>query len=232
MIKTIIKEHPLRDIVLDFDDAIEAPEFEKRKLALYYEAHDKTWTLKQHAEQQIKSLQEADGMIQELSIRRLGIEQDLDFMEEGLGLKAYDENLKIDSEIIIDIGTFFESGIRHNKDLQRLYTIIHKLTLTFNEDVGNIYEDDFLIDPMYFSMLSELYQRYDDISVHTVSLDEDHQNFLGAYGEVHDLFFQYIDLAEEIFDQYAQLVQVSEKLYRRMEIVQDRLDDKISGRED
>lgn len=232
MIRTIVKEHPLRDIVLDFDDAIEAPEFEQRKLALYYEAHDKSWALRQHAEQQIKSLREADGIIDELSIRRLGIEQELDLMEEGLGLKAYDENLKIDSEIIIDIGGFFESGIRHNKDLQQLYTIIHELTLTFNEDVGNIHEDDYLIDPMYFSMLSELYQRYEELSVHTVSLDEDHQNFLGAYAEVDELFFYYIDLAEEIFDKYAHLVQVSERLYRRMETVQDRLDDKMSRDQD
>lgn len=227
MIKTIVKKHPLRDIVLDFDDTIEPPEFERRALSMYYEAHDKTWDLQRHAAEQLAKINSGSEKVDDLLLRKLGIEQELHFLEESLGIKEYDEDIVIDEEITIDVTGLFERTQKHHDDLNEVYSLVDGLTKEYNEDIDNIFEDDYLIDPKYFDVLYELYQRYDEVSVHTVSLDDDHQTFLGAYQKVEKTFFDYLDMAGQLFDRYADLVYGSDDLYRRVNAVYERINDKM-----
>lgn len=225
MIKTIIKNHPFRDIVLDFNDAVVAPDFEQHALGIYYEAHDRCWTLKQHTEAQLSALEKADVLIGDLSMRRLVLEQELELIEEALKLKEQDESLVLEGEFTIDIAAFFETGDLHNEDLQELFALIYETMEIYNQDIDNLGEDDQLIAPVYFEVLSPLYQRYPELSVDTVSLDEDHQDFLGAYGDLYERFFYYLERSGAIFEQYADLVYVCEAIYRRMERVRTFFDD-------
>lgn len=227
MIKTIVKKHPLRDIILDFDDKIVPLLFEQEALQSYYEAHDKTWEIKDHVSNIENKLQAADDTIEDLSFRRLGIEQELEILEDWLGVTELEDKELFDGEITIDIGAFFAICDKHNTDIQELYEQVINLTETYNHDVENIYEDDTVIDPDYFNALNELYPRYEELSVHTVSLDDDHQAFLEEYGKVEERFFHYTALAREVFDKYKSLVDTTQAVYRRIEVVDQLLRDKL-----
>ncbi|NGM64270.1 hypothetical protein [Sphingobacterium sp. SGR-19] len=227
MIKTIVKEHPLKDITLDFDDEITPPPFEQEALQSYYEAHDKTWEVKEHVSKIKAELKAADDTIEDLSFRRLGIEQELEILEDWLGVTELEDKELFDGEITIDIGTFFTVCDKHNVDIQNLYEKIVDLTEIYNRDIENIYEDDAVINPEYFSALDEVYPRYEEVSVHTVSLDDDHQAFLEEYGKVEELFFHYTELAKEIFDKYKNLVETTQIVYRRVEVIDQLIRDKL-----
>lgn len=227
MIKTIVKEHPLKNITLDFDDEITPPPFEQKALQSYYEAHDKTWEIKEHVSKIEGELKAVDDTIEDLSFRRLGIEQELEILEDWLGVTELEDKELFDGEITIDIGTFFTVCDNHNVDIQELYEKVVSLTEIYNRDIENIYEDDAVIDPTYFNALDEVYPRYEEVSVHTVSLDDDHQTFLEEYGKIEELFFHYTALAREIFDKYKNLVETTQAIYRRVEIVDQLLRDKL-----
>ncbi len=228
-LKTVVKKHPLKDIILDFDLDITPPPFEVEALNYYYEAHDKTWTIKQHAMDMEKRLEEANAIIEDLVLRRLGIEQELEILEDWLGVAELEDIPYFEESITIDINVFLTSCLKHNEDLNQLYEKVDAITSTYNRDVENIYEDDYLIDPMYFDTLDDLYPRYDELSVHTVSLDDDHQEFLGTYSKVSELFFHYMDMGGELFDRYGTLVEVCQSLYYRVEDVDQIIRDKIKG---
>ncbi|HLT88035.1 MAG TPA: hypothetical protein VKZ57_10610 [Sphingobacterium sp.] len=231
MIKTIVKEHPLKNITLDFDDEITPLPFEQEALQSYYEAHDKTWEVKEHVSKIQAELKAADDTIEDLSFRRLGIEQELEILEDWLGVTELEDKELFDGEITIDIGTFFAVCDKHNVDIQNLYEKIVDLTETYNRDIENIYDDDAVINPEYFNALDEVYPRYEEVSVHTVSLDDDHQAFLEEYGKVEELFFHYTALAREIFDKYKNLVDTTQIIYRRVEVVDQLLRDKLKREE-
>ena len=227
MIKTIVKEHPLKDITLDFDDEITPPPFEQEALRSYYEAHDKTWEIKEHVSKIETELKNVDDTIEDLSFRRLGIEQELEILEDWLGVTELEDKELFDGEITIDIGTFFITCDKHNVDIQNLYEKVVDLTGIYNRDIENIYEDDAIIEPKYFNALDEVYPRYEEVSVHTVSLDDDHQAFLEEYGKVEELFFHYTELAREIFDKYKNLVETTQVVYRRVEVIDQLIRDKL-----
>lgn len=231
MINTIVRKHPLKNITLDFDDEITPPTFEKEALESYYEAHDKTWEIKQHVLKIEAELKVVDDIIEDLALRRLGIEQELEILEDWLDINELEEQALFDGEITIDIGVFMATCDKHNSDIQELYDTVVKLTAVYNNDIENIYEGDLIIDPRYFDIIDEVYLRYEEVSVHTVSLDDDHQAFLEEYGKVEDYFFHYTDLAREIFDKYKSLVETTQPIYRRVEVVDRLLRDKLKNGE-
>lgn len=227
MIKTIVKKHPLRNITLDFDDEITSPSFELEALQCYYEAHDKTWAIEAHVSAIEAQLKIIDDIIADLALRRLGIEQELEILEDWLGVTELEDKALFDGEITIDIGTFFSICDQHNTEIQSLYEKVVNLTEVYNQDIEHIYEDDAVIDPKYFSALDDVYPRYEEVSVHTVSLDDDHQAFLEEYGKVEEHFFHYTALAREVFDKYKDLVETTQAIYHRVEIVDQLLRDKL-----
>ncbi|NGM61205.1 hypothetical protein G5B30_04645 [Sphingobacterium sp. SGG-5] len=230
-LKTIVKEHPLKDIVLEFDQDITPPSYEQEALQHYYNAHDKTWAMKERAEAMMKRLEEAKNTVEDLNLRRLGMEQELEILEDWLGVAQMEDIPYFDESITIDINGFFEVSLKHNDELQALYEVVNDLTTAYNKDIDNLYEDDYLIDPMYFDVLDDVYKHYEEVSVHIVSLDDDHQAFLGEYGTVSKSFFQYLDLGEEVFERYRVLVEVTQRVYDRVGIVDQTFRNKLKGLE-
>ncbi|MFD2969490.1 hypothetical protein [Sphingobacterium bambusae] len=227
MIKTIVKSHPLRDIILDFDDAITPPQFEQEALAHYYKAHDLTYAVRLEAAARMPRLRAVYAVLSDLLLRSLAIEQDLDFLEDALGIAKSPDLDSFEGELTIRLEDFYSMTLKHSEDLHGVYDVICALTDQYNADIQKIDEDEYLIDPMYFGVLHELYGRYDEVSVHTVSLDDDNQNFLGAYGDVEKEYFAYTDFANLVFEKYGQLVPASDKLYRRVELVEAKLKEKL-----
>lgn len=223
------KQHPLKPINLSFQENRQPPAFEVEALRQYKKAHDETWKLKVQCQSRIGQLMLLQSEIDDLYFEKFSLEQQLEIFEEALGIGGPAVLPAFDQEIIMDLGGFFDNTVRHNKALQELHTQVVDASSRYNEAIANLYEDDFLIDPMYFDVLSQVYQRYEEVEVDTVSLDRDHQEFLEAYGEVHDLREEYMGVGQRVFDGYSRLHHESEDLYRRSEIVSDRIDEEMGG---
>src|SRR3546814_10649031 len=79
--KEIVKQHPLRTIILEFDVDKPALDFEIAALDAYYRQHDRTWETKQRLLHHKDALFELEVKITELEYLLLPTEQQLDFLE-------------------------------------------------------------------------------------------------------------------------------------------------------
>lgn len=226
----VTKQHPLKPISLSFREGKQPPAFEVDALKRYKKAHDETWKRKLWYETQKGHLMLLRSDIGELSYEIFMLGEKLEVFEEALGIRdpADAPALELGSEV--DLNAFFDRTLQHNQAVQQLHKQAVEASTRYNEAVASLYEDDYLIDPMYFDILHELYQRYEEVEVDIVSLDKDHQDFLGAYGEVNKLREEYMQQGQQVFEAYTQLLDDSEDVYRRADVVQDELDELMDGK--
>ena len=222
--KSVARIHPLKPIHLSFKMGKQAKPFEVEALKKYRKAHDETW------KRRITYIAERDKLLllqaemAELSYEMFDLGEQLEVFEEALGFSERDETNITTLGPDYDINLLFERIEEHNRAMQELHTHIVEAATRYNKEVSSLYEDDFLIDPMYFDILHEVYRRYDEVEVDTVSLDKDHQDFLEAYAEVKRQHEDYMQVGQRVFDSYADLLDDAEELYRRAEAVQDGID--------
>ena len=222
--KSITRDHPLKPICLSFKMGKQAPPFEVEALKKYKKAHDETW------KRRITYIAEKDRILllkaemADLSYELFDLGEQLEVFEEALGLPLPGGTSPMPLGPNYDINLLFERIEQHNRTMQEFHTTIVKAANHYNKTVASLYEDDYIIDPMYFDILHEVYRRYEEVEVDTVSLDKDHQDFLGAYGEVRKLREDYMQFGQQVFDSYAGLLGDAEELYRRAEAVQDGID--------
>lgn len=167
--------------------------------------------------------------ISELSYEIFTLGEKLEVFEEALGIREPTDTPALDRTSDFDLNAFFDRIFQHNQSVQQLHKQMVEASTIYNEAVASLFEDDYLIDPMYFDILHELYQRYEEVEVDIVSLDKDHQGFLEAYGEVDKLREEYMQQGQQVFEAYEQLLDDSEDVYRRADIVQDSLDEMMDG---
>lgn len=215
--KTIVKEHPLRAIILNFDLTKEAPEFETKALEAYYLEHDQTWTTKQNLLQHKDALYQLDIAITESEYMLLPIEQQLDFLEMGLQLVEGVELPIMDKEFSIDVGAFFKEVLAHNKAMDEFYADLLAEWEWFDRWADYIYEHEDWCQPNQRYLIHEVYRRYKEVSVDIVSLDKDQQAFFGAHGEVRDLQKDYFDYGNQVFAMYNRVKDRAEAAYHRSE---------------
>src|SRR5690606_19873324 len=120
--KEIVKQHPLRPIILEFDMDKPALDFETEALAAYYRQHDKTWETKQRLHEHKDVLFQLEVKITELDYALLPIEQQLDFLEAGFQLTDQSGLPFIEEGFTIDVGEFNNDIIQHNRELVELWT--------------------------------------------------------------------------------------------------------------
>lgn len=225
--KKRVRKHPLKDIVLHFNEGIAAPDFEVVGLQEYVKAHDLTWAVKRRFQDMLQKLTVINQTIDSLQLDRLAMEQDMDFVEEALGLTTLDADILPEGELTIDVTQLFQRVWQQNQHMIALYPKVEAAVDEYNEFMNNLYDDDYLIDPHYFKVLDKLYQRYEELSVDLVSLDHDRKEFLEAYGEVDETFDQYYLLGQEVFEKYSYLYELLEELYKRNDIVQAAINNKF-----
>lgn len=229
--KTIIKEHPLKDIILDFDESKVAPDYENVALALYYEAHDVVQSLKEKCDSMAKDLETADSKISELYAEGLLLEQELDIIEDGLGLKPEEEMTPIETEMTIDVTEFIERVSAHNMEMQEFYDLIDSLTTRHNAFLDMLERDEYggeyPVPAKYFDIFSDIYPRYEELCVDIVSLDEDEDKFRQEYSKVDKVYENNLDFTTEVIDNYYRLYYFTDDIYRRTEIVSEALNKKI-----
>jgi len=228
--KHVTKQHPLKPISLSFHESKQPPPFEVAALKRYKKAHDETWKRRMGYETQKGQLMLLSSEITELSYEIFDLGERLEVFEEALGIGEPTDPPAWDRDSDFDLNAFFERIVQHNGAVQQLHRQIVAAATQYNKTVASLYDDDYMIDPMYFDILHELYQRYEEVEVDIVSLDKDHQDFLGAYGEVDKLREEYMQKGQHVFEAYEQLIDDSENVYGRADAVQDRLDELMDGK--
>ncbi len=216
--KEIVKEHPLRPIILQFDLKKKALDFEVKALAAYYRMHDRSWETKQNLSQHKNTLTEIDIKTIELEYRLAPIKQQLDFMEAAFKLADNVELPEIAEPFTIDIADFYEEVESHNKDLIALHKDITVEMQWFNDWADYIYENEDWFDEQDDEgdkLIHQVFKHYDEVSVDIISLDRDQQEFFGVLGHIRKLQQEYFDYGEEVSAQYARVHHESEAIYQR-----------------
>ena len=227
--KNVAKEHPLKPICLSYREGFQAAAFEVEALKKYKKAHDETWKRRITYVTEKDRLMLLKSELAELSYELFDLGEQLSVFEEALGITVLNEidRIKIGSDY--DVNRLFDRVEQHNRSLQRLHKAMKKAAARYNKAVANLYEDNYMIDPMYFDILHELFQRHEEVKVDIVSLDQDHQAFLEAYHEVKKLREAYMLYGNQVFSSYEQLLEDAEDLYMRTNAVQDGIDEMMDG---
>lgn len=228
--KHVTKQHPLKPIRLSFEEGKQPPAFEVEALKRYKKAHDETWKRKMWYETQKGQLMLLGSELAELSYEIFDLGERLEPFEEALGIGEPSVLPAFEYDSDFDLNALFDRILQHNQAVQQLHKQMVEASTIYNKAVASLYEDDYLIDPVYFDVLDELYRRYEEVEVDIVSLDKDHQDFLGAYGEVDKLREAYMQQGQQVFEAYAQLIDDSEEVYKRADVVQDQLDEMMDGK--
>lgn len=224
--KTIIRDHPLRTIILDFDLDKKAPDFETKALAAYYDMHDKTWETKQKLFEHKDKLFELDIQLTESEYMLLPIEQQLDFLEVGLQLVEGVELPPFDEDFSIDVGDFIREVISHHQGMIDLHEDLVMEWKWFDDWAQFIYDHEDWCMPGQDELIHEVFRRYEEVSVDIVTLDNDQQDFFGALGGVRQLQNDYFDYGDQIFGMYDRIKERAEKAYKRAERLQEHIDKK------
>lgn len=225
--KEIVKEHPLRPIILRFDLDKPQLEFEKKGLASHYLMHDLTWETLQNLKTHYAAFEQLDIEIAELEYLLLPIEQDLDIFEVFLKIKdssvlPFDDK-DYETDITIDLGDFFQGVVYHNQRLQDMHANVDSEYLWFKNHFDMIYEKESWIDTALWDDVHQIYRNYLQAQVDIVTLDRDQEEFRGALSEVFDYQDVYMEYGDSILAAYNELHHRAEESYRRAEVVNERL---------
>ncbi|HLT88786.1 MAG TPA: hypothetical protein VKZ57_14440 [Sphingobacterium sp.] len=232
--KTIVRPHPLKDIILEFDESKEQPDYEKEALARYYEAHDVVWDLKQRLEYLAKGLLAVQEQTAESDMEAHRLNQSLAFVEDSLGLSDGKNLPEIDGEFTIDVTGLFQDLEKHNIAVQALYALVDDMTRRYNYEIDLIdpedeYQEHWPVHGRHFGIFDEVYPHYEELSVNIVSLDDDEQLFLEIYGDMFEIYRKNLDFAEEVFESYRRLIELVDPMYKRASIAMTTMRQKMGG---
>lgn len=221
--KTIVRPHPLKDIILEFDESKEQPDYEKEALERYYMAHDVVWDLKQRLEYLAKGLLAIQEHTRESEMEALRLDQSLAFVEDSLDLSDGKNLPEIEEEFTIDVTGLFQDLEEHNRAVQDLYVLVDDMTQRYNYEIDLIdpadeYQEHWPVHGRHFGIFDQVYPRYEELSVNIVSLDDDEQTFLEIYGEMFEVYQENLDFAEKVFEAYRRLIELVDPIYKRASI--------------
>lgn len=225
--KEIVREHPLRSIILNFDLDKPQLEFEKKGLDAHYLMHDLTWNMQQQLKAHYQALEEIDIQIAELEYLLLPIEQDLDILEVFLRIQdpsvlPFDEK-DDNTQITINLEDFYKGVSYHNQRIQDLHDEVSKEYHWYMQHFDMIYEKESWIVDTLWDDIHQIYRNYLQAQVDIVTLDRDQEEFREALSEVFDYQDIYREYSETLFNAYNELQKRSEGNYRRTEIVNQAL---------
>lgn len=221
----IVTHHPFRTITLSYDRSKPQPDWEKDALDNYFHAHDEAWRLKTMREDIEPRLDKAIAQTAALRAEIYPIDQEIDVLELATGIRKDDPMPGFEGTLSLQLDGFIKAAKRHNGALQELYELVTRCTAEYNAFLAEHETFEEWFEEFAGGPLHQLYMRYEELNVDTVSLDEDHQAFLEHWAPTLQAERDYFDRATGLFDAYAELVDASNKLYRRAERVNDALGD-------
>ena len=230
--KEIVKEHPLRPIILRFDPKKKKPDFETKGLEAYYAMHDSTWKMYTELIDRHNALDDLMDEIAGLEFPLLPIEQELEFIEAIAGLRDQADLPVMEGRFTINLDEVRTSVTAHCDAMHTFYPKLKEAWDWFDNHANFIYEHESWIEDGLDDLVQQLYARYEEVSVDIVSLDRDQQEFYDAYAEVElfqDDYFRHGDL---VFAQYDKLLKRSNKIYRRFEEADMLIIQQYGGKDD
>ncbi len=227
--KEIVKEHPLKPIILRFDLRKKQPEFETKGLEAYYAMHDSTWRMRTELIDRGNALDELMDEIAELDFSLLPIEQELEFVEAAAGLRDQADLPLMEGSFTINMDELRAAVNAHGEAMHVLYPKLRAEWEWFDQYITFIYEHEGWIEDDADHLIHQLYARYDEVSVDIVSLDRDQQEFHEAYQVVQDLQDDYFRQGDLFFAQYDKLLMRSNDVYRRFEAADIRITERYGG---
>lgn len=216
--KEIVKEHPLRPIILRFDLKKKPLDFEQKALEAYYRMHDKSWAAKQNLQQHRDALRAIEARATELELDLATIERHLAFIEVTFKLTDNTKLPEVHESFSLDIVDFYEEVENHNKALIELHRRVIAESDWFDEWLEQVYEREDWFDAQDdegSDLIHRVFRHYDDVSVDIISLDRDQQEFFGVLGEIRKLQENYFDYGESVIEYYNRLHFASEDAYQR-----------------
>lgn len=225
--KEIVKEHPLRPIILQFDLEKKALDFEVKALEAHYRMHERTWETKQKLLLHKEALLQIDIETTQLEYDLFPLKQQLEFLEAAFMLSDDSDLPAIEEPFSIDIFDFYEAVDSHNEELISL----HKQVVTemdwFNAWEEYIYDNEDWFDEQDaagFELIHQVFKHYDEVSVDIISLDRDQQEFFGVLSEIRRLQQDYFDYGEIVSAQFKRVCEEAEKIYRRGQRIKEHVD--------
>lgn len=210
----ILKEHPLRTIILEFDEDKVAPEFETMALDTYYEMHDRVWHW-------IERLRVAREKVPALEFR-------LEHVED-----MYEEARQKLEHLLVMIPTNPERPRvtmqlkMFTEELDRLLgefvpDLIDQSATFYEYDTFSIEEDAWL-DDVAFKKFNAIFDDYESCKVDMVSFDRDLDDFKGSLGHIRKREGKYYDTMNRLIDSYTDLDEKIDSLYNRINEYDDSL---------
>lgn len=208
MLKEIITQHPLRTIILEFDESKTAPEFESRALKTYYELHDRTWakmerirTAREKIPMLILGIERAEDLYeqtkQKLEHLQVMIPKNPERPRITKQLKMYLEELDeyLDAfvpDLIKEINDFYEYHDYAREEEKWWIEIANK-------------------------QLREIFKDYESCSVGLVSIDRDLDDLKGSFGHIRRREGKYYEDMNALIDRYDALNEKLDGLYDRID---------------
>lgn len=208
MLKEIITQHPLRTIILEFDESKTAPEFEVRALKIYHEAHDRTWA---HWERLRIAREKAPILL-------LGIERAEELYEQT---KEKLEHLQIMSpenperpRITKQLKMYVEELDQY---LDAFVPDLIKEANGFYEYHDYSREEEKWWSEVADRQLRDIFKDYEHCSVDIVSLDRDLDDLKGFFGHIRRREGKYYETMNGLIDSYDALNEKIDGLYERID---------------
>lgn len=230
--KEIVREHPLRPIILRFDLDKPQLEFEAKGLAAHYRMHDLAWDMQQQLREHYEVLTDLDIRLSELDYRLDAIVYNLNILEGFLQIRdpASLPPDEYNKEVVINVAEFFSEVIDHSKMMEDIHKPIRAEFDWFKAYFDMIYEKESWIDQALWDDVHQIYRNYQDAQVDIVTLDRDQEEFRGVLAEIDQLEDAYREYGDTVWGMYKRIHAKADDCYRRCEAV-DKGFDELEGRE-
>lgn len=220
-----ITHHPLRTIELLYHRDRPQPEWEKETLAKYIRVHDEIWRLKTVREEYEHRLDKAIARMNDFFPTLSPYQQRLHLLEAVAGIMESVHARPLDNSGVfrIDMDDFRANRDRINRDVAELGREIARCEEEYTAFIKAFEEFDTWFETFAEGQLHEIYQRYDEVSVDTVSLDRDHQNLLEEWQPIIFAERLYQDKALTAFDQAKEIAEVTDYFSEDVDEVENAL---------
>lgn len=210
----ILKEHPLRTIILEFDEDKVAPVFETKALETYYEMHDRTWLW-------VERLRIAREMIPALEFRVEQAEEQYEEARQKLEhlLVMIPENPER-PRVTMQLKMITEALNSFLCDF--VPDLIDQAADFYDYDTFTVEEDAWLSD-VAFKQFSAIFEDYKSCKVDMVSFDRDLDDFKGILGHIRKREGKYYEMMNALIDTYDELNNKIDALHDRISEYDDNL---------
>ena len=224
MNKKIIR-HPLRTIELLYHSDRSQPDWEKETLAQYVHVHDEVWRLKSMREESERRLNKAIAHREEIFYALLKFRQRLRLLEAVTGIIDSVHARPLDNSGVFRIDM---NEMRANRKFLSNETDNFIREMASCKEEYNTFKAEFDKFDKWFEAFSsgpllEIYQRYDEVSVDTVSLDNDHQNLLQLWQPITWDEYAYKDKALSAFTISEETIEIRDEIAEGLDLVEEAL---------